>query len=103
MLASQYPSYFLTKEKSITLVFIFSLRWTDFLFLLKPAFGLEQQDRLLTEWFSWIPDASLSQVRALLEVKEEFRVIIDDPSGNSFLENPFAPAAGNWVYNMNTL
>jgi hypothetical protein len=33
-------------------------------------------------------------VRELLEVKDEFRIIIDDPSGNSFLENPFAPAAG---------
>lgn len=35
----------------------------------------------------------IAKVKALLEVKEEFRLIIDDPSGNSFLENPHAPAA----------
>ncbi|KAI2659754.1 Zinc finger protein ZPR1 [Labeo rohita] len=33
----------------------------------------------------------IQRLKKLKEVKEEFTLIIDDPSGNSFIENPFAP------------
>uniref|UniRef100_A0A9R1SED0 Zinc finger protein ZPR1 n=2 Tax=Cyprinus carpio TaxID=7962 RepID=A0A9R1SED0_CYPCA len=33
----------------------------------------------------------IQRFKKLKEVEEEFTLIIDDPSGNSFIENPFAP------------
>ncbi|RXN11760.1 zinc finger ZPR1 [Labeo rohita] len=33
----------------------------------------------------------IQRLKKLKEVEEEFTLIIDDPSGNSFIENPFAP------------
>ncbi|XP_016119096.1 zinc finger protein ZPR1-like, partial [Sinocyclocheilus grahami] len=33
----------------------------------------------------------IERLKQLKEVEEEFTLIIDDPSGNSFIENPFAP------------
>ncbi|KAG1970502.1 zinc finger protein ZPR1 [Pimephales promelas] len=36
-------------------------------------------------------DEFIQRLKNLKEVQEEFTLIIDDPSGNSFIENPFAP------------
>ncbi|ROL54311.1 Zinc finger protein ZPR1 [Anabarilius grahami] len=36
-------------------------------------------------------DEFIQRLKKLKEVEEEFTLIIDDPSGNSFIENPFAP------------
>ncbi|XP_027006699.1 zinc finger protein ZPR1 isoform X1 [Tachysurus fulvidraco] len=33
----------------------------------------------------------IQRLKKLKDVEEEFTLIIDDPSGNSFIENPFAP------------
>jgi len=37
-------------------------------------------------------DEFIEKLRVLLTVAEPFQLIIDDPTGNSFLENPFAPS-----------
>uniref|UniRef100_A0AAR2LU07 Zinc finger ZPR1-type domain-containing protein n=1 Tax=Pygocentrus nattereri TaxID=42514 RepID=A0AAR2LU07_PYGNA len=36
-------------------------------------------------------DQFIQRLKKLKDVEEEFTLIIDDPSGNSFVENPFAP------------
>uniref|UniRef100_A0A4W4FXD3 Zinc finger protein 259 n=1 Tax=Electrophorus electricus TaxID=8005 RepID=A0A4W4FXD3_ELEEL len=36
-------------------------------------------------------DQFIQRLKKLKDVEEEFTLIIDDPSGNSFIENPFAP------------
>ncbi|KAI5629227.1 zinc finger protein ZPR1, partial [Silurus asotus] len=36
-------------------------------------------------------DQFIQRLKNLKDVQEEFTLIIDDPSGNSFIENPFAP------------
>ncbi|XP_067288848.1 zinc finger protein ZPR1 [Pseudorasbora parva] len=36
-------------------------------------------------------DEFIQRLKKLKEVEEEFTIVIDDPSGNSFIENPFAP------------
>ncbi|XP_056096179.1 zinc finger protein ZPR1 [Rhinichthys klamathensis goyatoka] len=36
-------------------------------------------------------DEFIQRLKNLKEVEEEFTLIIDDPSGNSFIENPFVP------------
>ena len=28
-------------------------------------------------------------------MEEDFKLIVDDPSGNSFIENPYIPSVGN--------
>jgi len=33
-----------------------------------------------------------AKIRNLLELEDEFSLLIEDPSGNSFIENPFAPS-----------
>lgn len=38
-------------------------------------------------------DDYVGTIKELLELKREFVIIVDDPSGNSFIENPLAPAA----------
>merc|ERR1719308_211444 len=35
----------------------------------------------------------VDKIKSLLELKDEFRIVIEDPSGNSFVENPNAPSA----------
>merc|ERR1719309_1902106 len=34
----------------------------------------------------------VDKIKNLLELEKEFRIVIEDPSGNSFVENPFAPS-----------
>jgi len=34
----------------------------------------------------------IEKIEEVLEMKKEFRLILEDPSGNSFIENPLAPA-----------
>lgn len=36
-------------------------------------------------------DAFIEKLNNLKELKEPFEIILDDPSGNSFMENPYAP------------
>ncbi|XP_061164309.1 zinc finger protein ZPR1-like [Saccostrea echinata] len=36
-------------------------------------------------------DVFIEKLKELKEVKEPFQIILDDPSGNSFIENPYAP------------
>ncbi|XP_046353050.2 zinc finger protein ZPR1-like isoform X1 [Haliotis rufescens] len=36
-------------------------------------------------------DAFVEKLEKLKEMKEPFKVLVDDPSGNSFIENPYAP------------
>lgn len=36
-------------------------------------------------------EAFIEKLNALKELKEPFEIILDDPSGNSFMENPYAP------------
>lgn len=38
-------------------------------------------------------DKFINKLEELKEVKKPFHFIIDDPSGNSFIENPYAPSA----------
>jgi len=38
-------------------------------------------------------DQFVIKIKETLEMKTEFSVVIDDPSGNSFIENPLAPSA----------
>lgn len=37
-------------------------------------------------------DKFIEKMRGLLELKEPFDIVLDDPAGNSFLENPHAPS-----------
>jgi len=37
-------------------------------------------------------DVFITKIEALLKVTEPFTITLDDPSGNSFVENPFAPS-----------
>eukprot|EP00127_Corallochytrium_limacisporum_P001019 Clim_evm18s34 gene=Clim_evmTU18s34 len=53
--------------------------------------GLQPLRRAQDENIAAQIDEFISKIRALKDVKEPFTLIIDDPAGNSYLENPMAP------------
>ena len=40
----------------------------------------------------------LEKIKSLLSLETDFKLILDDPSGNSFIENPHMPSAGMYVF-----
>jgi len=64
--------------------------------LQRTVAGLEQEQpvrRIMDPENAEKIDNFVSKIRELTELKKQFTVVIDDPSGNSFVENPLAPAA----------
>ncbi|XP_023338080.1 zinc finger protein ZPR1 [Eurytemora carolleeae] len=63
--------------------------------LTKTIAGLEQDQPVRKyqdpEGYNQLQEYVL-KIKNILELKQKFRIIVDDPSGNSFIENPFAPA-----------
>jgi zinc finger protein len=62
--------------------------------LTKTIAGLEQDQPVRKyqdpEGFNQLQEYVV-KIKELLEFQKEFRIIVDDPSGNSFIENPSAP------------
>ncbi|KAK9528551.1 hypothetical protein VZT92_012704 [Zoarces viviparus] len=60
----------------------------------RAAAGLEQEQPIRRETDPEVAekiDGFIRKLRELKEVEEEFTLVIEDPSGNSFVENPTAP------------
>lgn len=60
----------------------------------RAAAGLEQEQPIRRETDPEVAekiDGFIRKLRELKEVEDEFTLVIEDPSGNSFVENPMAP------------
>ncbi|NXW84054.1 ZPR1 protein, partial [Alopecoenas beccarii] len=60
--------------------------------------GLEQDQpvrRATDEGVAWKIEEFIGKLRQLKELQSPFTLVIDDPSGNSFVENPRAPQRDN--------